>query len=557
MRDYIKLVRNYKIGKKLFIITFVSCLFTIAGTYSNKAFQIAIDGISDLRNAIPYALTLLIIFILKDRYYKMQCKLQESLAHKYRTDMYGKILRLSINNLNDTSIGKIITAIQSAYEVVNSAIRLPYYFISIIVSIIVTLVLMFRQDIFLTIIIVIEIVPAGVMIIKLRKQVKQLTVERRESTTIMNDTISRLKSFLVIKSFAKEQFEYNRFFNQSLHRKQIIMNNKYSVYKVTNVFRLVSYLVNLTIIIYGFYKSDTGQFTIGEVLMFSMLIDNLIAPFDELPNLIDELTSLLVNMKNNQMILDMEDEYDGTIELKSFNNDIILDDIVFKYDDSNNILQNVSLNIKKGMKIGIYGESGAGKSSLVNLLMRFFKVNDGRILIDGVNINEFTNESLRRKIGIVNQDIQLFSDMTVKENISYGISGCTDVEISEAAKKANCHNFIMNLPDGYNSKIGNDGVKLSGGERQRISIARLFLLNPDILILDEATSKLDNMSEDLIKESIDLLSKDKTVISIAHRFTTIENSDLLVGIENHTIVEMGTKESLNKEGTLFSKLYRK
>ena len=238
--------------------------------------------------------------------------------------------------------------------------------------------------------------------------------------------------------------------------------------------------------------------------------------------------------------------FDDSIEFKN---------VSFSYDGTSDTLRNINLSIKKGEKIGIYGPSGGGKSTFVNLITRFFSATEGEILVDGVNINSLTANSLRKRVGLVSQNIYLFSNRSIKENIMYGNPHATEADMIEAAKKANAHDFIMSFPDGYDSIVGNDGVKLSGGEQQRISIARLFLSKPDIIILDEATSKLDNESEAMVQEAIDRLGEDKTVIAIAHRLTTIKNCDKLIGISNHTVCESGTvQELLSDRDSLFSRL---
>lgn len=312
--------------------------------------------------------------------------------------------------------------------------------------------------------------------------------------------------------------------------------------------------MNITWIVYGVYSYKNGTFNIPEIMLFSKLTGNLINPFYGANDIFNEINEMNTHMELANEILNAGEEYDGTVTLDNFESSIEFRDVSFKYESSNEVLKNVSFKIPKGNKVGIYGESGAGKSSLVNLMMRFYQCESGNIYIDGIDINEFTNSSLRKHIGIINQEIFLFTNMNIRDNIRYGNENCTDADIIEAAKKANCHNFIMKLPNGYDSFIGNNGVKLSGGERQRIAIARLFLLNPDILIMDEATSKLDNVSEAYVQDAIRKLSKDKTVISIAHRLSTIKDSDILIGIKDHTIYEIGPKEEIDKEGTMFYKL---
>lgn len=233
---------------------------------------------------------------------------------------------------------------------------------------------------------------------------------------------------------------------------------------------------------------------------------------------------------------------DGPMILSGFNNSICLKNVSFAYDTTNTVIDNISLDIKKGEKIGICGTSGEGKSTLLRLLNRFYDVDDGSICIDGVNIKNLTLNSLRKRIGMVHQRIYVF-DGTIKENIVYGSPNASDNDVVEAAKKACLYDFIQSLPDKFNTNIGVDGLKLSGGQQQRIALARLFLLNPDIILLDEATSALDNESEMVVQDSLKEFS-DKTIITVAHRLSTIMHCDRIVVLDNHKIVEIGAHQEL-------------
>ncbi|MCW7999892.1 hypothetical protein CFK35_18685 [Clostridium sp. cpc1] len=251
-------------------------------------------------------------------------------------------------------------------------------------------------------------------------------------------------------------------------------------------------------------------------------------------------------------IIDSED----AIELKDVSGDIKFNNVSFSYKNGKEtILSNVNLNIESGKTIALVGPSGAGKTTLCHLIPRFYEIDDGEILIDGENIKNIKLASLRRNIGLVQQDVFLFTG-TVKDNILYGNPYANDEEIIEAAKKASIHDFILNLPDGYDTYIGEKGVMLSGGQKQRISIARVFLKNPPILILDEATSALDNKTEIAIQKSLEELSEGRTTLVIAHRLSTIKNADEIIVLTNEGIEEKGDHNELLKKDGIYSKLYK-
>ncbi len=283
--------------------------------------------------------------------------------------------------------------------------------------------------------------------------------------------------------------------------------------------------------------------------------------FGPLRRLVASFTTLTQSFASMDRVFQLIDEdYDikngvgaQPIEIKQGRIDI--DHVSFQYNDNEApILKDINLSIEKGETVAFVGMSGGGKSTLINLIPRFYDVTSGRILIDGHNIKDFLTGSLRNQIGLVQQDNILFSD-TVKENILLGRPTATDEEVVEAAKMANAHDFIMNLPQGYDTEVGERGVKLSGGQKQRLSIARIFLNNPPILILDEATSALDLESESIIQEALDVLSKDRTTLIVAHRLSTITHADKIVVIENGHIVETGTHRELIAKQGAYEHLY--
>lgn len=247
-------------------------------------------------------------------------------------------------------------------------------------------------------------------------------------------------------------------------------------------------------------------------------------------------------------------EAESPVKIKRFEGNIKLNRVTFSYEPNRTVLKDVSFSVNKGEMIGLVGHSGAGKSTITNIITRLYDVNDGEVLIDGINVKDISFESLRSNIGMVLQDTFLFSG-SIAENIAYGKPDASMEDIIDAAKKAHAHDFIANLPDGYETQIGKSGADLSGGEKQRISIARAILMDPAILIFDEATSSLDTRTEQQIQQAMEYLIKDRTTIAIAHRFSTLKNADRLIVIENGYIVESGTHEELfNKPDGIYSKM---
>lgn len=302
----------------------------------------------------------------------------------------------------------------------------------------------------------------------------------------------------------------------------------------------------------GAYLAISGSITVGTLAAFVGYLELLFGPLRRLVASFTTLTQSFASMDRVFQLID--EDYDikngigaQPIEIKQGRIDI--DHVSFQYNDNEApILKDINLSIEKGETVAFVGMSGGGKSTLINLIPRFYDVTSGQILIDGHNIKDFLTGSLRNQIGLVQQDNILFSD-TVKENILLGRPTATDAEVVEAAKMANAHDFIMNLPNGYDTEVGERGVKLSGGQKQRLSIARIFLNDPPILILDEATSALDLESESIIQDALEVLSKDRTTLIVAHRLSTITHADKIVVIENGQIVEIGTHmELITKQG---------
>jgi len=301
----------------------------------------------------------------------------------------------------------------------------------------------------------------------------------------------------------------------------------------------------------------TGTVRPTDLVTFLLYINTLLNPIRTLINFTEQFQKGMTGFERFLDILDTEPDIvdkKDSIELKEVKGKITFKNVSFKYNDSRYVLENINLNVEPGETIALVGPSGGGKSTICSLIPRFYEVTEGQILLDDIDIRDIKLRSLRKNIGIVQQDVYLFAG-TVMENIRYGKPDATEEEVIEAAKKANAHDFIMELEDGYNTYVGERGVKLSGGQKQRISIARVFLKNPPVLILDEATSALDNESEKIVQDSLEKLSQNRTTFVIAHRLSTIKNAKTILVLTDEGIVEKGNHQELLNNNGVYARLY--
>jgi subfamily B ATP-binding cassette protein MsbA len=377
----------------------------------------------------------------------------------------------------------------------------------------------------------------------------------RSLTRIRSQALAEVQSYLhervagisLVKSFALEEYEQKQFDRQNSNFLRKALDHTSWNAKAFAVVNTITDVAPLIVIGYAGYQAVNGELTIGTMVAFIAYIDKLYNPLRRLVNSSTTLTQSIASM--DRVFEFMDEKYDivdapDAVELKKVDGHIEFKNVSFSYEDKGEtVLKEISLDVKRGETIALVGMSGGGKSSFVSLIPRFYDVSEGEILLDGKDIRCFKTQSLRDKIGMVLQDNILFSE-SVKTNILLGNPEATDEEVIQAAKAANAHEFISALPEGYDTKVGERGVKLSGGQRQRVAIARIFLKNPPILILDEATSALDLESEHLIQEALEKLAKDRTTFIVAHRLSTITHADRIVLIEHGKIVETGTHEEL-------------
>jgi len=382
-------------------------------------------------------------------------------------------------------------------------------------------------------------------------------METRVTIGEVNATIENsISGIRVSKAFSNKDSEIEKFQKN---------NNKFQsarkkAYKVMAEFHVGSSFIidflNILVLSAGAIFFFKGWINFGDFAAFLLYIGNFLNPIRKLINFVEQYQSGISGFKRFIEIMDADVETDepGAENVESVRGDISFNDVTFSYDNHKEILKNITFNIEAGRTVAFVGPSGGGKTTLCHLIPRFYETEEGNILIDNMNIKDFTLKSLRKNIGIVQQDVFLFTG-TILENIQCGRFDATKEEVYKAAKMANIHDFIMELSEGYNTYVGERGVKLSGGQKQRISIARVFLKNPPILILDEATSALDNATELLIQNSLEELSKGRTTVVVAHRLSTIKNADEIIVITDNGIQEKGNHAQLIEENGIYAELY--
>lgn len=482
------------------------------------------------------------------------------ILYDIRKKLYNHLQALSARFYANNQVGQVISRVINDVEQTKDFILTGLMNIWLdCITIIIALSIMFFLDVKLTLaalfIFPFYILTVYVFFGRLRK----LTRERSQALAEVQGFLhERVQGISVVKSFAIEDNEAKNFDKKNANfLTRALKHTRWNAYSFAAI-NTVTDIGPIIVIGVGAYLAISGSITVGTLAAFVGYLELLFGPLRRLVASFTTLTQSFASM--NRVFQLIDEDYDikngvgaQPIEIKQGRIDI--DHVSFQYNDNEvPILKDINLSIEKGETVAFVGMSGGGKSTLINLIPRFYDVTSGQILIDGHNIKDFLTGSLRNQIGLVQQDNILFSD-TVKENILLGRPTATDEEVVEAAKMANAHDFIMNLPQGYDTEVGERGVKLSGGQKQRLSIARIFLNNPPILILDEATSALDLESESIIQEALDVLSKDRTTLIVAHRLSTITHADKIVVIENGHIVETGTHRELIAKQGAYEHLY--
>ena len=479
-----------------------------------------------------------------------------------RRELFAHLERLPFSFFDDNETGAIMSRMTSdLFEVSELAHHGPENLLTCTVMIGLSFGYLCTINVWLTLIIF-ACVPLLVAVSAyLRKKMRDAFKERRKSNAVINAALeSSITGVRVTKAYTnvereQEKFEVgNQMYIDACAKSYSAMGKFHSSTSfITDVF-------NVIILIAGGLFLYKGSINFGEYSTFIVSVNLFIAPVQTLIQFMEQWQNGATGFRRFVEIMDIPEEKDApdAEDIGEVQGEVELRDVSFSYekDGQRDILEHVSLTIEKGAKMALVGPSGGGKTTICHLIPNFYHLgdNDGSILIDGIDIRKITMESLRRSIGIVQQDVFLFAG-TIRENIAYGCLDATDEQIIDAAKKANLHEFVASLPDGYDTEIGERGIKLSGGQKQRVSIARVFLKNPSILILDEATSALDNTTEVLIQQSLDELCKGRTTLVVAHRLSTIRNADCIAVVTGGRITESGTHDALMKQGGTYKELY--
>lgn len=484
---------------------------------------------------------------------------------KIETDMrrsaYAHLQQLSNTYFNNTKVGQIMGRITNdLFEVTEFAHHCPEEFFIAGVKIIVSFIILAGIHLPLTVMVFVFVPIMTIVCRILNKKMRSAFIDQRHQIGELNAKIEdSLLGQKVVKAFTNEDIETQKFEEGN----QKFLGIKSYTYRLMGLFgtstRVFDGLMYLTVIIGGGFFMKYGVILPGDMVAYVMYVSTLIATVRRIIEFAEQFQRGITGIERFVQIMDADveifDEPDAQ-DLENPKGEIEFDHVSFEYpDDHNKVFHNLNLKIHAGEKIAIVGPSGAGKTTLCNLIPRFYDVSGGKIILDGKDIKKLTLKSLRRSIGMVQQEVYLFSG-TVYENIVYGKPGATYEEVREAAKRAGADEFIRNLKDGYDTYVGERGVKLSGGQKQRISIARVFLKNPPIIILDEATSALDNESEFAVAKSLYELAKGRTTLTIAHRLSSIRNSDRILVLTEEGIVEEGNHDQLMERGGIYCQFYR-
>lgn len=465
-----------------------------------------------------------------------------------RRDVFSHLEKLPFSFYDTNRTGKIMArATTDLFEITELAHHGPEDFFIAILTIFGSFFLLLKIRWELAIIVIISMPIILFIVIFSRRNLSKTSKKVKETTAEINANLeSSISGIRVTKGFVNEELENKNFDTMNKkysHAKRIRF--KYMAFFHSNI-ELCNNLLSLLVLAAGGYFIMKGKMTLPDLVAANLFIASFTAPIRKLTNFVEQFSTGMAGFSRFLEIMQTEPEEPDSpdaAEILASRGNISFEHVNFSYANNIQVLNDISFTVKSGEKFALVGSSGGGKSTICNLIPRFYEISEGQILLDGINIKKIKRNSLRNQIGIVQQDVFLFAG-SVRENIAYAKPNATDQEIILAAKRAEIHDDIMNMPDGYETIVGERGIKLSGGQKQRISIARCFLKNPPILILDEATSALDTATEIKIQKAFDELSKGRTTIVIAHRLSTIKNADKIAVINHKTICETGTHSDL-------------
>ncbi|GIO28250.1 ABC transporter ATP-binding protein [Ornithinibacillus bavariensis] len=559
----------YKPHKRLFIIDFTCAVFVaILELAFPVAVQEFIDRLLPTENwniIVLVSISLLAVYLLSTFMQYIVTywghKLGVNIETDMRQDLFQHVQRQSFRFFDNTKTGHIMSRITNdLFDIGEFAHHGPEDFFIAIMTFIGAFALMFNINFHLSLIILV-IVPILIWLItysniKMNQAWKSMYEEIAEVNGRVEDAVSGVR---VVQSFTNEDFETKRFTKDNYNfRKAKVAAYKVMAFVHSNIYMMMRLIV-LVVLVVGAWLTFNKHMSYGELVSFILFTNVLFNPINKISALLELYPKGMAGFKRFTEILDTEPDVQdrkGAKDVKDLQGFISFHKVTFGYEKTQGpVIKAMSFNINAGETVAFVGPSGAGKTTISSLIPRFYDVDSGQITIDGIDIRDMTKRSLREHIGIVQQDVFLFTG-TLRENIAYGKLDATEEEIQEAARRAHLEEFINELPDGYETQVGERGLKLSGGQKQRIAIARMFLKNPPILILDEATSALDTETEMIIQQALNELAQNRTTLIIAHRLATIRNADRIMVITKKGIEEEGSHEELIRRNGVFANLHK-
>jgi ATP-binding cassette subfamily B protein len=483
------------------------------------------------------------------------------MEYDMRNDIFEHYQKLSFNFFDNQKTGQLMSRITNdLFDITELCHHGPEDIVISIIKFLGAFVILIQINLPLTLIVFAFLPIMFAFAYYMRGRMNRAFRRNRERIAEINSQVEdNLSGIRVVKTFANEPVEIEKFLHSNGRFVESKRNSYWNMAAFHSGLTLFTGLVNISVIAGGGMFIAKDIIDIGDLITFLLYINTLIDPVKKLISFTEQFQNGMTGFDRFYEIMEMEPDIvdkPKAITLSDVRGEITFSQVAFKYNDTvSEVFKNINLKVEAGEYMALVGSSGVGKTTMCSLIPRFYEVSEGSITIDGTDIRDITLRSLRKNIGIVQQDVYLFAG-TVMDNIQYGKLEATEEEIIQAAKNANAHEFIMELPDGYNTYIGQRGIKLSGGQKQRLSIARVFLKNPPILIFDEATSALDNESEKVVQDSLEKLAKNRTTFVIAHRLSTIKNAKKILVLTEEGIKESGTHEELLALNGIYAGLYR-
>lgn len=557
-------IKYYKPHMSLFYLDFTSAFFVaLLDLVFPKVVNIVIDDVlpkNNIQLVFKIGILLFLLYIIRYilgyivHYYGHT--LGTKIEYDMRQDVFNHIQKLSFTYFDNNKTGHIMSRIvNDLNEISELAHHGPEDLFIASITLLGTFIILLQTNWQLTVIIF-AIMPFMTWFAisknrRMRQAFRNTRLKIADINAQVEDSISGIRE---VKAFTNEEFEKIKFGHSNENFQQAKQKAYKNMAEFFSGINFLSNIINLLVLIVGGWFCYQDKMSTGELVGFLLYVSMFLQPLRRIMSLLEIYQSGMAGFSRFVELMEIQPEIvdkKGAIDLNQVKGQITFDNVTFSYDNKSRVFSNINFEIKQGETVAFVGPSGAGKTTLASLIPRFYEVDDGIIKIDGIDIKDVTQKSLRRNIGLVQQNVFLFTG-TVRDNIAYGKPDASDDEIMVAAKKANAHDFIMELEDGYDTYIGERGAKLSGGQKQRLAIARIFLKNPPILILDEATSALDNETEKIIQESLFTLSENRTALIIAHRLATIRHAERIFVLTEEGIIEQGThKDLLAKKGAYY------